>query len=81
MSREQETKVLDRTYEVIKSMSGKRHRIHGAMVGAQPQYRRTVAGTRHEYDSSMMEDDYHPYYLRVGDSWTKIDYAKKARNG
>src|SRR6266404_4103261 len=30
------------------------------------------------YDSSMMEDDYHPYYLRVGDSWTKIDYAKRA---
>ena len=26
----------------------------------------------------MMEDDYHPHYLRVGDSWTKVDYTKKA---
>ena len=31
-----------------------------------------------QYDSSLMEDDYHPYYLRVGDTWTKIDYKKKA---
>jgi peptidoglycan-N-acetylglucosamine deacetylase len=31
-----------------------------------------------QYDSSLMEDDYHPYYLRVGDKWTKIDYKKKA---
>ena len=23
-----------------------------------------------------MEDDFHPYYLRVGDSWTKIDYSR-----
>ena len=23
-----------------------------------------------------MHNDYHPYYVRVGDSWTKIDYSK-----
>jgi hypothetical protein len=24
-----------------------------------------------------MHNDFHPYYVRVGDSWTKIDYARK----
>ena len=26
-----------------------------------------------------MHNDFQPYYVRVGDSWTKIDYAKKPR--
>ena len=25
-----------------------------------------------------MHDDFHPYYVRVGDAWTKIDYGKPA---
>ena len=25
-----------------------------------------------------MHHDFHPYYVRVGDSWTKIDYSKQA---
>lgn len=79
MSREQEAEVLDRTYEVIKSMSGK------APVGymapwweLSPNTVELLLARGMKYDSSMMEDDYHPYYLRVGDSWTKIDYGKKA---
>jgi hypothetical protein len=31
-----------------------------------------------EYDHSMSHHDCQPYYLRTGDSWTKIDYTKKA---
>lgn len=30
------------------------------------------------YDHSFMHHDFQPYYLRVGDSWTPIDYAKDA---
>ena len=30
-----------------------------------------------KYDHSLMHHDHQPYYVRVGDSWTKIDYAKK----
>lgn len=26
----------------------------------------------------MSHDDCQPYYLRTGDSWTKVDYKKKA---
>ena len=31
-----------------------------------------------KYDHSLMHNDHHPYYVRVGDSWTKIDYSKAA---
>jgi peptidoglycan-N-acetylglucosamine deacetylase len=30
-----------------------------------------------KYDHSLMHKDFEPYYVRVGDSWTKIDYSKK----
>ena len=30
-----------------------------------------------KYDHSLMHRDFHPYYVRVGDSWTKIDYSKR----
>lgn len=33
-----------------------------------------------EYDHSMSHHDCQPYYLRTGDSWTKIDYKKKAQD-
>src|SRR6478752_74356 len=32
-----------------------------------------------KYDHSLMHNDHQPYYVRVGDSWTKIDYAKRPR--
>jgi peptidoglycan/xylan/chitin deacetylase (PgdA/CDA1 family) len=31
-----------------------------------------------KYDHSLMHNDFTPYYVRVGDSWTKIDYSKTA---
>jgi len=30
-----------------------------------------------KYDHSLMHRDFEPYYVRVGDRWTKIDYAKQ----
>ena len=33
-----------------------------------------------KYDHSLMHNDFHPYYVRVGDSWTKIDYSKQPRH-
>lgn len=32
-----------------------------------------------KYDHSLMHNDFQPYYVRVGDSWTKIDYSKPAK--
>ncbi|SEC81379.1 polysaccharide deacetylase [Paenibacillus sp. GP183] len=31
-----------------------------------------------KYDHSLMHNDFHPYYVRVGDSWTNIDYEQSA---
>ena len=31
-----------------------------------------------KYDHSLMHNDFVPYYVRTGDSWTKIDYSKPA---
>jgi len=31
-----------------------------------------------EYDHSMSHEDCQMYWLRTGDTWTKIDYSKKA---
>ena len=31
-----------------------------------------------KYDHSLMHNDFTPYYVRVGDTWTLIDYAKQA---
>ncbi len=33
-----------------------------------------------KYDNSLMHDDHHPYYVRVGDAWTKIDYSQPAES-
>lgn len=33
-----------------------------------------------KYDHSLMHNDFHPYYVRVGDSWTRIDYTQKAES-
>src|SRR5947209_15484061 len=29
-----------------------------------------------KYDHSLMHHDFQPHFVRVGDSWTKIDYSK-----
>ncbi len=33
-----------------------------------------------KYDHSLMHNDFQPYYVRVGDSWTKIDYSKRPQD-
>jgi peptidoglycan-N-acetylglucosamine deacetylase len=80
MSREQEQDVLHYTLDLVEQLSGRRPAGYVAPwweVGSE-----TVALLRENgirYDHSMMHDDFHPYYLRVGDQWTKIDLSKQAR--
>jgi peptidoglycan/xylan/chitin deacetylase (PgdA/CDA1 family) len=33
-----------------------------------------------KYDHSLMHNDFHPYYVRVGDSWTNINYEQPAES-
>lgn len=79
MTPEQEEAVLTRTIDLIERFSGRRPRgyvapwweLSPATPGLLLKY-----GIR--YDHSMMHNDFHPYYVRVGDTWTKIDYSKSA---
>jgi peptidoglycan-N-acetylglucosamine deacetylase len=79
MSREQEKAVLLRSIELVEKLSGKRPR---GYVAPWWEISATSASLLLEhgiqYDHSMMHNDFHPYYLRVDDEWTKIDYSQPA---
>ncbi len=79
MSREQETDVLDHCIALIK------HRAGTSPTGYVAPWWEFSAITNEilldrgiTYDHSLMHRDFEPYYVRVGDSWTKIDYEKPA---
>ncbi len=78
MTREQETAVLDKCIDLVTKLSGKRPTGYVApwwefsTVSNELLLERGI-----KYDHSLMHNDFHPYYVRVGDSWTKIDYSGK----
>ncbi len=77
MTPDQEEAVLNKCVDLVTKLSGKRPRgyvapwweLSGATAGL-------LLKNGFFYDHSMMHNDFHPYYVRVGDSWTKIDYSK-----
>ncbi|QOI57981.1 polysaccharide deacetylase family protein [Rouxiella badensis] len=77
MTPEQERIVLQRSIEMVTKLSGKRPTGYVA-----PWWEFSPATTdlllEHgiKYDHSLMHHDHLPYYVRKGDSWTKIDYSK-----
>lgn len=77
MTPEQETAVLDKSIQVITELTGKRPTGYVAPwweFSAVTQDLLLERGIK--YDHSLMHDDFHPYYVRKGDTWTKIDYSK-----
>jgi peptidoglycan/xylan/chitin deacetylase (PgdA/CDA1 family) len=77
MTPEQEEAIFDKCIEVIEALCGRRPRGYVAPwweFGARTNELLLAKGIK--YDHSLMHNDYHPYYVRVGDSWTKIDYTK-----
>ena len=79
MSRQQEADVLGKSIEIIQRMSGQKPRGYIApWWELSPHTIDLLLAHGIEYDGSIMEDDFHPHYLRQGDSWTKIDYSKRA---
>jgi peptidoglycan/xylan/chitin deacetylase (PgdA/CDA1 family) len=80
MTPEQEEAVLTRTIDLIQQLSGRRPRGYVApWWEVSPNTVSLLLKHGVQYDHSMMHDDFHPYYLRVGDSWTKIDYSRPAQ--
>ena len=77
MTREQETAVLDRSIALITDMTGRRPTGYVAPWWEfSPVTNELLLERGIKYDHSLMHNDLHPYYVRVGDSWTKIDYSK-----
>ena len=79
MTREQETAVLDKCIDLVTKLSGRRPTGYVAPWWEFSNVTNELL-LKHgiKYDHSLMHRDYHPYYVRVGDSWTKIDYSKPA---
>jgi peptidoglycan/xylan/chitin deacetylase (PgdA/CDA1 family) len=79
MSRDQEAAVLDRSIELIERLAGRRPT---GYVAPWWEFSRVTNELLLErgitYDHSLMHRDFEPYYVRVGDSWTPVDYGKSA---
>lgn len=75
MSRKQETEVLDHCIELIETRTGRRPTGYVAPWWEFSRVTNELLLDRGiKYDHSLMHRDFEPYYVRVGDSWTKIDY-------
>lgn len=77
MTRSQETAILDKCIDLVGELSGRRPTGYVAPWWEFSNVTNELLLERGiKYDHSLMHNDFHPYYVRVGDSWTKIDYAK-----
>lgn len=79
MDRKQEADVLDHCIDLIERRSGKRPTGYVAPWWEfSPVTNELLLERGIRYDHSLMHDDFMPYRVRVGDTWTKIDYSKSA---
>jgi peptidoglycan-N-acetylglucosamine deacetylase len=73
----QEEAVMDKCIELIERLSGRRPSGYVAPWWEFSQVTNELLLKKGiKYDHSLMNDDFHPFYVRVGDSWTLIDYSK-----
>ncbi|MEU9360918.1 polysaccharide deacetylase [Streptomyces sp. NPDC051840] len=81
MSPQQEEDVLARSVELIEEFTGRKPK---GYVAPWWEMSESTAGLLHKYgfsyDHSQNYRDFTPFYARVGDSWTKIDYSREAKD-
>jgi peptidoglycan-N-acetylglucosamine deacetylase len=79
MTRAQEEAVLTHCIDLVEHASGKRPTGYVAPWWEfSPVTNELLLENGIKYDHSLMHRDFVPYYVRVGDSWTKIDYSQPA---
>jgi peptidoglycan/xylan/chitin deacetylase (PgdA/CDA1 family) len=79
MTRDQEGAILDRSIELIEKVAGNRPTGYVAPWWEfSPVTNELLIERGIKYDHSLMHKDFSPYYVRVGDRWTKIDLLKPA---
>lgn len=77
MTPEQEEAILDRSIDLITAVTGKRPTGYVAPWWEfSPITNELLLKKGIKYDHSLMHNDFTPYYVRVGDQWTKIDYSQ-----
>lgn len=78
MTPAQEEAVLDKCIALVEKLSGRRPTGYVAPWWEFSKVTNELLVKKGiKYDHSLMHNDFHPYYVRVGDSWTPIDYGKK----
>ena len=81
MTREQETAVLARCVELIEKVSGRRSRGYVAPWWEMSESTaELLLAHGFTYDNSQGYHDFLPFYARVGDSWSKVDYSQPAES-
>ena len=81
MTPDQEEAVLDKCIDLVTKLSGRRPTGYVAPWWEfSPVSNELLLKKGIKYDHSLMHKDFEPYYVRVGDSWTKIDYAKQPQD-
>jgi peptidoglycan/xylan/chitin deacetylase (PgdA/CDA1 family) len=79
MTPQQEEDVLDKCIGLLEKISGRKPTGYVAPWWEfSPVTAELLQKKGFKYDHSLMHHDFQPYYVRVGDSWTKIDYSKTA---
>ncbi len=79
MTPRQEEDVLDRCIDVLGTAAGRAPTGYVAPWWEfSPVTAELLLKKGFKYDHSLMHHDFQPHYVRVGDTWTKIDYSKSA---
>jgi peptidoglycan/xylan/chitin deacetylase (PgdA/CDA1 family) len=79
MSPQQERDVLAKSIELIEELSGRAPRGYVAPWWELSEHTASLLlDNGFSYDHSQNYNDFTPFYARVGDSWTKVDYSKAA---
>ena len=79
MTPEQEAAVLDKCIDLVTKVSGRSPTGYVApWWELSPVTSELLLDRGIKYDHSGMNRDFIPFYTRVGDSWTKIDYSQRA---
>ena len=79
MSRQQEIDVLDYCVDLLTRRSGRAPTGYVAPWWEfSPITNEILLDRGIRYDHSLMHRDFEPYYVRAGDTWTKIDYTRSA---
>jgi peptidoglycan-N-acetylglucosamine deacetylase len=81
MTPEQEREVIERSIALIEKLTGRRPRGYVAPWWEMSEHTAALLlELGFTYDHSQNYNDFVPFYARVGDQWTKIDFARPARD-